>query len=472
MFAHGTKEAGKMVMSMYSSEAEDFSSDASHLDTWVFDQVDDFLKNARDNQTLRDILNREKVVFFLHLLGLDTNGHAHRPHSREYLENISLADKGIAEFVKKLEDFYNHDEKTAYIFTADHGMSDRGSHGDGNPDNTETPLIAWGAGISGPINSKDDSVLQQTRDWDMQQLLRRDVKQADIAPLMSSLIGAAFPMNSVGQLPFEYLSNTEEYKANTALSNSKQILSQFLVKQKSKQQTELFFEPFKPLKFHHEIIKGIETKIKNNQFQHAQQDSIKFLLSCVEGLRYYQIYDWLFLRSIISIGYLGWIVYSLLFTFKTYSMVDSHKYSSYNPVLYVLSGISSFFLGLILFLKDSPFLYYIYVAFPIYFWTSILSQQSLIKAISKQSFSTSNLILVTFYILVLEILVSSYFYREVLTPCLWVIGLGWPISMERSFFKKHKLLMGAWVIACACTSIFTLIPIDKVEYQMMVYMSF
>jgi phosphatidylinositol glycan class N len=60
------------------------------------------------------------------LLGLDTNGHGHLPHSKEYLENIQIVDKGLRRVEKLIQDFYQ-DDKTAFIMSADHGMSNRGS---------------------------------------------------------------------------------------------------------------------------------------------------------------------------------------------------------------------------------------------------------------------------------------------------------------------------------------------------------
>jgi len=41
-----------------------------------------FFNSSRSNQMLFSALNEDKVVLFLHLLGIDTNGHAHRPNSR------------------------------------------------------------------------------------------------------------------------------------------------------------------------------------------------------------------------------------------------------------------------------------------------------------------------------------------------------------------------------------------------------
>lgn len=70
---------------MYKAEEEDFASnDASRLDTWVFKNVEAFFAQASEDQVTSEMLHQDRVVFFLHLLGLDTNGHTHKPHS-EYV---------------------------------------------------------------------------------------------------------------------------------------------------------------------------------------------------------------------------------------------------------------------------------------------------------------------------------------------------------------------------------------------------
>ncbi|KAB0356208.1 hypothetical protein FD754_000364, partial [Muntiacus muntjak] len=109
----------------YDASSEDFGAhDVTQLDTWVFDHVKEFFHAARNNQSLFSKVNEDKIVFFLYLLGIDTNGHAHRPSSREYSDNIKLVDKELKEIESTVKDVYGHDGKTAFIFPADHGMTD------------------------------------------------------------------------------------------------------------------------------------------------------------------------------------------------------------------------------------------------------------------------------------------------------------------------------------------------------------
>jgi phosphatidylinositol glycan class N len=62
-------------------------------------------------------------------------------------------------------------------------------------------------------------------------LARNDVAQADIAPLMAALLGLNYPANNVGVLPLDYLSGSEEFRARSALTNARQVLEQFFVKE-------------------------------------------------------------------------------------------------------------------------------------------------------------------------------------------------------------------------------------------------
>lgn len=77
-----------------------------------------------------------------------------------------------------------------------------GSHGDGHPTNTDTPLVVWGAGVKHPkpISSSShgdghsdcgtrfvDDHMHDTptpKEWGLHGIERVDVNQADITPLM------------------------------------------------------------------------------------------------------------------------------------------------------------------------------------------------------------------------------------------------------------------------------------------------
>jgi len=184
MFARGASVKGKVREWSYDEEAEDFTRDAVYLDLWVLDQLEKLLKNATRDGELRRDLNEEGTVFFLHLLGLDTTGHSYRPHGAEYHRNIRVVDYVVKRTTELLEDFYDGDGETSFVFTADHGMSSLGNHGDGHPDNTRTPLVVWGKGVRERGDWEEPSGHDEySKSWGLKGV-RRDVDQADIAPLM------------------------------------------------------------------------------------------------------------------------------------------------------------------------------------------------------------------------------------------------------------------------------------------------
>lgn len=417
MFEQGAAP-GRVEAHTYDSELEDFSKDALHLDYWVFDHVKELFAEAATNRTLNKALREDKIVFFLHLLGLDTAGHSHRPYSNEYLYNIKVVDQGVKEISELINNFYN-DERTAFVFTADHGMSDWGSHGDGHPDNTRTPLICWGSGIAKPEIHKGIAPGHDefSSDWNLDAVRRHDVAQADIAALMSYVAGLDFPANSVGELPLSYLTASVKEKAEASLVNAQGILEMYRVKEDKKASHLMRFQPYGPFSANDATpdarINDIRTLIRNGKYEEAIEESAALIHVGLEGLRYLQTYDWLFLRALITIGYLGWIAYALT------KVVDLFVVGQTIPADRNLTGtiiFSSLLVSLYasFLISRSPLAYYAYAFFPVAFWEEVYAHRNSLAEGRKRLFGhiQSTSAWVTFsihtvlYVAVIECLVS------------------------------------------------------------------
>lgn len=482
MFKEGAVP-GRVDADMYGAEAEDFSKDATELDTWVFERVKELFDSARTNPELDAELRQDKNVFFLHLLGLDTTGHAYRPYSREYLHNIQVVDQGVEEITQLIQDFYN-DDQTAFVFTADHGMSDWGSHGDGHPDNTRTPLIAWGAGVAKPVTVAEGLAPGHedafSNDWQLDHVSRNDVAQADIAILMAYLAGLAFPVNSVGELPLAYLSADESTKAKAMLVNAQQILEMYHIKEEDKKSTELRYKPYSGFadadhSTEHRI-RSIQKTIDEGRYQQAISDADALIQLGLQGLRYLQTYDWLFLRALVTTGYLGWTAFAFTMAIDQHvldgKVEASRSTASTVTFLSVLVGLCSF-----LFIRSSPWTYYAYASFPVMFWEEVFARRKAIlhaKGLLSRHLSTKDAVGLVFNLMVffgiLEIMVQSYYHREMYTVC-YLLAIAWPASYGLEFLRNNLLVSATWALACAAMSIFTLLPAIKVEDPNLMYVS-
>ncbi|KAF3311564.1 Glycosyl phosphatidyl inositol anchor synthesis [Orbilia oligospora] len=475
MFKEGATP-GRVDAFSYSEEDEDFTADATKLDTWVFDHVKDFFTQAAGDDKLRAAVNEDKVVFFLHLLGLDSTGHGFRPYSQEYLRNIQVVDAGVQELVASVEEFYGNDGKTAWVFTADHGMSDWGSHGDGHPDNTRTPLIAWGAGIRGPDIVADGAVAsghdEFSSDWNLDHVRRVDVDQADVAALMAHLIGVEYPVNSVGVLPLEYLDASDEEKARSIFANALQILEMFKVKEASKMSTQINFVPFAPLHERglssQERVDKIKSLITSQDYDAATSECKDLISASLQGLRYMQTYDWLFLRTLVTLGYLGWILFALAFVIQQHFLDNAAMRRWSSPALVgFLSTLTGLFA--VIYVQQSPWTYYMYAFAPVFFWWQVwLSRDALMVGIPLLAqrhgpHRYAGLLMKSFgFLIVLEAIVYGYFHREIFTAC-FVLGLTWPWFYGKVFVKRNSTTVFLWSVSCLAMSVFTLLPVIKVE---------
>ena len=384
MFKEGAVP-GRIDADTYPPDFEDYSKDATELDIWVFDKVKHLFASAKTDASLDSTLRQDQNVFFLHLLGIDNTGHSYRPYSKEYLHNIKVVDQGVKEITNLIDDFYA-DGRTAYVFTADHGMSDWGSHGDGHPDNTRTPLVAWGSGVAKPKISTSGVALGHedgfSHDWGFNNVQRNDVAQADVAALMAYLAGLEFPVNSVGELPLPYLAANPREQALAAFTNTQEVLEMYNVREKRKSATTFSFKPYPPFTIDHGSIaartQAINAEIAGQRYEVAIELSYDLLNHAIQGQRYLQTYDWLFLRTIITLGYLGYISFALT------TVIDLHVLHSTSEPHRSFASVAAFSSILVLlysFLisERSNWRYYIYVFFPVAFWEEVWTgRQSLV----------------------------------------------------------------------------------------------
>ncbi|EZA60656.1 hypothetical protein DMN91_007484 [Ooceraea biroi] len=285
MFTKGSKQ--NVYGKSYPSAWQDFDANLNNrtmrLDSWVFNAYLEWLQSLA-SETVR---NQDGVILFFHLLGCDTVGHAKKPYSREYIETMNHVDVRIEQTVNVTETFFGKGT-TAYVFTADHGMTDWGSHGSGLPSETETPLIAWGAGVKSFG-------------------FRQDVEQASIAPLIASLIGIPVPTNNEGALPWQYFNaDYQGYIAHALLSNVKQLAYQ-VIGNRALSCGNSGPTDWREMQLN-EKIHEIEQHLKRGNMGEAIEEGDKAIVFSKETLSFFRQYQRTRFLICLSIMWLGWII--------------------------------------------------------------------------------------------------------------------------------------------------------------------
>lgn len=180
-------------------------------------------------------------------------------------------------------------------------------------------------------------------------------------------------------------------------------------------------------------------------------------------------YDWLFLRTLVTTGYLGWIAFALT------TVIDLHVlHGAIGPSRSVNSTVffSSVLVGLyaVLLIQRSAWTYYAYGLFPAVFWEGVFARrrsvvagtQKLVAHVVGLQGGAGLLLQGVAFVAVLEAMVWGYFRREVFTAC-FLLAAAWPAAYGVSFLNANKVLCAGWAVCCAAMSTFTLLPVVKVE---------
>lgn len=452
MFTEGISHA---VSNAYSSDLEDFlSTDAAQLDRWVFNKVEELLETADPAEKER--LHSDRAVFFLHLLGLDTNGHGYKPYSKQYIDNIGVVDEGVSKTVHLFENFFS-DNRTAFLFTSDHGMTDWGSHGAGTDAEVLTPFVVWGSGIQ-PSS------------------LKKEISQVDLAPLMAAVLGTPVPMNSVGILPLTFLNAQPRYQFQSSYANLKQMLEQFVRKREEKRSHSfpLMFREFHDLK--PKVLSNIENEIRRltemRRFDAAAITCLQWIPRIRAGLLYFHRYDRFLLGCSVACIFLSWTVLIYLYASRPVGsvMLDSSIFIPSRLVCYILGSTYA-----VLLMHYFPFPSCVYILLPIYissvaynihgspkhnslkvriaFWMELATCTPKVEI----ALATVKLLITGgIAVLLLTIFVTVFAHRLLLSLTLLLLAFYPTIYQEN--YEPMKLWCRLWSLCCVLLAIFPVLP--------------
>jgi phosphatidylinositol glycan class N len=126
-------------------------------------------------------------------------------------------------------------------------------------------------------------------------------------------------------------------------------------------------------------VADIQAAITKGDADKAIRQTYELIDLGLAGMRYLQTYDWLFLRTLVTAGYVGWMVFAIT------TVIDLHVLTENVPAKRTSQSIAVFSsvlvaLYAVLMKQRSPIIYYVYAFFPVFFWEEVFVRRlSLIK---------------------------------------------------------------------------------------------
>jgi len=139
------------------------------------------------------------LIVLAHALGVDHVGHTHGIYHEKMGEKLSEMDDLAAKIISAIDD------NTVLFIMGDHGMSNEGDHGGGSKEETETAIAAYYKKGFRKYQEPDIEEIMKSMDERPKKIL----KQVDIAPTLSMLLGLPIPYSNIGQIINDFYINEE-----------------------------------------------------------------------------------------------------------------------------------------------------------------------------------------------------------------------------------------------------------------------
>jgi phosphatidylinositol glycan class N len=136
-------------------------------------------------------------------------------------------------------------------------------------------------------------------------------------------------------------------------------------------------------------IIAIEKLIIEQKWDAARQLSSNLIQQSLKGLHYLQTYDRFLIRGFVTAAYLGWAAYASLYIFRPLDAI-SNAGPSFIPTLVTIGSwltVLGFWASFAL--QKSPWSFYVYIAFPCYFWQQFLVQSITYVRSNRRNMSAS-----------------------------------------------------------------------------------
>ncbi len=117
----------------------------------------------------------------------------------------------------------------------------------------------------------------------------------------------------------------------------------------------------------------IQSLVNASQWHDARRASYHLIQEALTGLHYLQTYDRTLLRIIVSLSYVGWMLYAALYVIRPLEQPAFAAAKDLPRLIKLIPRSTAFASWFAFYLQRSPLSYYIYVSFPVHFWARILS---------------------------------------------------------------------------------------------------